>query len=330
MDADKNIVLTIAVPTYNRAGYLTHSLTSILGQAGRYGDRIEVIVSDNGSTDQTVAVVRGFQDAGHTISFTSHPSNLGADANFLHCFREARGKYFLLFSDDDILLDGALDKLMPLLEGGDYGVVFMDVFFFTKDHLKEQPRRRKSEIVTYQDPRKFISQVNIWFTFISSNVVNKELYDSAIRLEDFSNTNLQQLGWTFPSLFKAKQNAHVNEFMVAAQWGNSGGYKFCEVFGKNLNQVFDIFTKNYGYRSEDFKIINRIILKRHLSKYILTARKDFGSFHQENFLEILHPTFKGYLSYWLFIYPSIKWPLPLAKLWCKVSRRIARMTGTFN
>ena len=116
--------------------------------------------------------------------------------------------------------------------------------------------------------------------------------------------------------------------MVAAKWGNSGGYKFCEVFGRNLNRVFDIFVNGYGYDESYFKTINRITLKKHLSKYILSARKDFGSYHKEDFIDILQPVFKSYPSYWIFIYPAIKWPLFVATSWCKICRRFARMTGT--
>lgn len=328
MDADNNILLTIAVPTYNRATYLERSLSSILGQTGKYGGRIEVIVSDNCSTDDTALVVKSFLAAGHTLSYIANSRNVGPEANFFNCFNAARGKYFLLFSDDDVLLEGAVDKLFPLLDGGDYGIVFMDVYFFNKDPLGERPRKNKGQVVTYRDHGKFIREINIWFTFISSNIVNKELYDPAIRLEEFSNTNVPQLGWIFPSLFKAKENVHYNEFLVAAQFDNSGGYKFCETFGKNLNRVFDIFVNSYGYDGSYFKIINRIILKKHLSKYILSARKDFGSFHAEDFMEVLHPVFKSYSSYWVFIYPSIRWPLFAAKLWCKICRRVAKMTGT--
>ena len=328
MDADNKILLTIAVPTYNRSAYLQRSLSSILGQTAKYDGRIEVIVFDNCSTDDTASVVHALIADGNAISFTVNPSNVGPDGNFLHCFNAARGKYFLLFSDDDVLLDGAIDKLFPLLEGGDYGIVYLDVYFFNKDPLSERPHNRKGKIRIYQDHLEFVRAINIWFTFISSNIINKELVDPAIRLEDFANSNLQQLGWTFPSLFNAKQNMHYNEYLVAAQMDNSGGYKFCEVFGPKMNRIFDIFTNSYGYDDRYFKVINRIILKRHLSKYILSARKDFGSYHEEDFIEILHPVFSSYPSYWIFIYPSIKWPLFAARLWCKVCRRLAKMTGT--
>lgn len=48
-------ILTIAIPTYNRANYLKRALKSI---AKQYDDRLEIIVSDNASLDDTEEVVR--------------------------------------------------------------------------------------------------------------------------------------------------------------------------------------------------------------------------------------------------------------------------------
>lgn len=327
MNLDQKILLTIAVPTYNRATYLARALTSIFSQAGRYGDAIEIIVSDNCSTDDTPAVLREFQEAGHRFTVIRNPENVGPDGNFKNCFHLARGRYFWLFSDDDVLLEGALDRIFPLLQEGDYGVLSLGLYFFNHEPLAERPRRRPGKLVVYRDPRSFMKAVNIWFTFISSNIVNREICGE-VRLEDYDGTYLLQLGWVFPALLNAPRNVHLTEYLVAAQFENSGGYRFCEVFGRNLNRVFQVLSERYGYDARLFEVINRITLKRHLSKYILAARRDFGSFGQEDFLEVLHPVFKSYASYWAFIYPSITWPLPLAKLWCKVCRRIAKMAGT--
>jgi abequosyltransferase len=327
MNIDQNILLTIAVPTYNRASYLARTLTSIFSQVGKYGDAIEIIVSDNCSTDHTAALVEEFQRAGHRFRFLGNPENLGADGNFKNCYHAARGKYFWLFSDDDVLLEGALDRVFPLLQEGDYGVLSLGVYFFNEDPLAERPRRRPGKLVVHSDTRSFLKAVNIWFTFISSTIVNRKAC-GAVLLEDFDGTCLLQLGWVLPALLNARRNVQLTEYLVAAQFENSGGYRFCEVFGRNLNQVFRVLSERHGYDARLFEVINRITLKRHLSKYILAARKDFGSFGQEDFLEVLHPVFKSYASYWTFIYPSITWPLPLAKLWCKVCRRIAKMTGT--
>ncbi|MDD2897392.1 MAG: glycosyltransferase family 2 protein [Desulfuromonadaceae bacterium] len=324
MPFENNPILTIAIPTYNRSNFLDRCLSQIVNQAVKYGNKVELIVSDNCSTDDTEAVVNAYIANGHKIHYIKNASNLGPDGNFRQCFKAANGKYFLLFSDDDLLLDDSLRKIMNLIEVDEYGIVYLSNYFFKTDYLRK-PNRKKRGIIIFNDLNKFIRKVDVWFTFISSNVINKSLVDPHLDLNDFAATNLQQLAWTFSSLFNSSKNIFYDEYLVAAQLDNTGGYKFCEVFGKHMHTVFMTFINKYGVSNEHFEIIVRKMLKKHLSKYILSARKDFGSYHEEDFFNILHPIYKPYLSYWIFVYPAIRWPLPLAKIWCKVSRFFAKL-----
>lgn len=324
MQTDETPILTIAVPTYNRSSFLDRSLSHIVKQSKTFGSKVELVVSDNCSTDDTEALVVSYIDKGYDIHYVRNAENIGPDANFRQCFELARGKYFLLFSDDDVLLDGSLEKIMVLLEQEEYGVVYISSYFFRSDYVGERPKRNMKGAIVFDDIRRFIRKVDVWFTFISGNIVNKSLVDPRLDLGDFVDTNLQQLSWTFSSLFNSRKNVYYDEYLVAGQAENTGGYRFCEVFGAKMNTVFEIFTHKYGVGREYFDIIIRKILKKHLSKYILSARGGFGSYHEEDFLRVLHPIYKPYLSYWIFVHPAIRWPLPLAKLWCKLFRFLAK------
>ncbi|MHB8122741.1 MAG: glycosyltransferase family 2 protein [Desulfuromonadaceae bacterium] len=328
MPTNKAPLLTIAIPTYNRSTFLDRCLSQIVKQVEAFGKNVELIVSDNCSTDDTEDVVKRYIATGHDIRYIKNDVNIGADANFSQCFKISNGTYFLLFSDDDLLLDDSLGKIMALIEKETYGVVYLSSYFFKSDYLKERPVRKSKGPIVFDYLPDFIRRVDVWFTFISGNVVNKKLVDADLNPNEFAMTNLQQLSWTFSSLFNSQKNVYYDEYLVAGQLENTGGYKFCEVFGKNMNTVFNIFVNKYGVNKEYFEIITKKTLKKHLSKYILSARKGFGSYHEEDFLHILHPIYKSYLSYWIFIYPAIKWPLPLAKGWCKVSRFVAKQLKT--
>lgn len=96
----KNLPLvTIGVPTYNRAdGYLKQALESAVNQTYQ---NIEIIVADNCSTDHTESVVKGFSDP--HIRYFKHTKNIGANKNFNFCLEQARGDYFLLLHDDDLI-----------------------------------------------------------------------------------------------------------------------------------------------------------------------------------------------------------------------------------
>lgn len=90
-------LITIAVPTYNRAAtYLGPCLRGALQQTY---PNIEIIVADNGSTDHTEALVHGYGDA--RIRYYRHSRNIVPNDNFNFCLRQARGRYFLLLLDDE-------------------------------------------------------------------------------------------------------------------------------------------------------------------------------------------------------------------------------------
>jgi len=94
-------LVTIAIPTYNRAGsYLPVALGSALAQ--KY-PRLEVLVADNASNDETASLLQSITDK--RLRYLRHPVNIGANRNYNYCLNEARGDYFLLLHDDDAIDD---------------------------------------------------------------------------------------------------------------------------------------------------------------------------------------------------------------------------------
>jgi glycosyltransferase involved in cell wall biosynthesis len=90
-------LVTIAIPTYNRAHlYLRDAIAGALGQS--YSN-IEVVVSDNCSTDNTEQLVKEFRDP--RLRYFRQSVNIGANNNFNYCLEQARGEYFHLLLDDD-------------------------------------------------------------------------------------------------------------------------------------------------------------------------------------------------------------------------------------
>ena len=88
--------VTIAIPTYNRADrFLRSAIECALNQTW---DDLEIIVSDNCSTDNTTEVVQSYADA--RLNYVRQSKNIGANGNFNYCIENAKGTYFLLFHDD--------------------------------------------------------------------------------------------------------------------------------------------------------------------------------------------------------------------------------------
>lgn len=93
---------SIIIPAYNRAGLISETLDSILTQSFR---SFELIVVDDGSTDQTSDILSSYQGRITAI----RQENKGAEAARHNGFTHAQGEYIVLFDSDDILLPGALD-----------------------------------------------------------------------------------------------------------------------------------------------------------------------------------------------------------------------------
>lgn len=92
-------LVTIAIPTYNRANlYLRQAIESAVNQT--YSN-IEIIISNNCSTDNTEMVVKDFHDP--RIRYFRQEKNIGGNNNFNFCLEQAKGEYFLLLMDDDLI-----------------------------------------------------------------------------------------------------------------------------------------------------------------------------------------------------------------------------------
>src|SRR5271157_5044906 len=109
--SEKNFLLSIAIPTHNRAPYLKLCLFQICKQLNHTVQPIELIVSDNNSTDDTDVVIKEYIASGIPITHLRNSQNIGAERNVIQCYKMAKGKYVWIFGDDDVLLDGALDKI---------------------------------------------------------------------------------------------------------------------------------------------------------------------------------------------------------------------------
>ena len=164
-------LLTIAIPTYNRAIYLRQTLAQLQLEILSYHlSNIEILVSDNASPDSTQQVVAEFQDSGFNIRYLLNADNIGSDANIAQCFNAANGHYVLILGDDDLFYDGSLKWLMTALEHNEYGIICMRAYGFDHDFRREYPdifgRDRP-----FNDAGEFLVAIGHSVTLISGCVI---------------------------------------------------------------------------------------------------------------------------------------------------------------
>jgi len=101
--------LSVMIPNYNYGRYIAETIHSVLGQAPA---GLEIVVSDNASTDDSVAVVRQIADP--RVRIEINPCNLGFAPNLERVAAMARGRRMLLLSSDDRMAPGALEAYARL------------------------------------------------------------------------------------------------------------------------------------------------------------------------------------------------------------------------
>ena len=113
---DNTPLVSIVIPVYNRESIVQKAISSALSQTYR---NIEVIVSDNASTDNTWNVLNGFAQQDKRVSIFRNNENLGPVRNWEACFRQIKGKYVKIIWSDDYITEDYLEKTIPILEQND-------------------------------------------------------------------------------------------------------------------------------------------------------------------------------------------------------------------
>jgi glycosyltransferase involved in cell wall biosynthesis len=93
-------LVSIAIPTYNRLPQLQRSVASALAQTHA---SIEVVISDNASTDATEAWASELSARDERVTYLRNPVNVGAVRNFTLAMQATRGEWFMWLADDDFL-----------------------------------------------------------------------------------------------------------------------------------------------------------------------------------------------------------------------------------
>src|SRR2546421_8653585 len=115
-----NPLVSICVPAFNAERWLADALESALNQT--YSD-FELVVADNGSTDATVEIARGFDDARLRVETSTR--TIGAVANHNRAIRLSRGDFVKFLHADDLLLPPCVEEMVALaLEDERIGLVF--------------------------------------------------------------------------------------------------------------------------------------------------------------------------------------------------------------
>jgi glycosyltransferase involved in cell wall biosynthesis len=142
LHASRNPLITIAIPTFNRAAMLKDCILSALSQTYQ---NFEVIVSDNASTDETQEVLKSFCD--RRLRVVRQKTNIGLLPNWNACLAEANGEYIVIVADDDKIAPWLLERSVALVKTDSQipiVIALPDIYFTSVGRT----RRAKSKLGT--------------------------------------------------------------------------------------------------------------------------------------------------------------------------------------
>lgn len=318
-------LLSILIPTYNRAWHLEQLLREIRPQLSECPqESIEIIISDNCSTDETSLICKEAAASVPSIRYIWQSHNIGPDQNFLQLIGRATGMYFWLLGDDDLPRRGLLPLLIKLLTGENPDLLYLPSIW--------RPNICPSDLdpifsLSFEkaNPVEFARKHHIWTTFISAWIVNRNtLHSSGITLDALAlgaGSYFIQLGWILPLLVNKNHKLYsLAEPSVLATSSNERGSHFLKTFSINYP---DEVVRLAGFATATSRSLITPFLATYLPALILNIRLSrLGE--PVNIWPYLLPMIKrlwSYLGFWIYCFPVLFIPSPLIPFLHKQAKR---------
>ncbi|MBF05409.1 hypothetical protein CL644_01745 [bacterium] len=208
----KKPILSICIPTFNRAGYLHDCLESIALQVCKdesFNSQIEVVVSDNASTDETKSVVDEYKNRFTNFTYTRNEENLGFDLNILNVVRSASGEYIWYLGDDDLIVNGSLKFVTGLLETREY-----DVGGVASEHLVSSKQSYELHGYTNNDVVTEIDSNDYYFNGYCEGAVSALIFKRSLWLDELDEKNFLEFWLYYEVVLRILVNSKKKKFYV--------------------------------------------------------------------------------------------------------------------
>lgn len=319
-------LLTIAIPTYNRAHNLARLLEVLFLDLEGYEEKVSVVISNNGSTDNTKEVIERLVSGRRKVKVLHQPSNFGMDSNFYSCVEHVDGAFFWLLGDDDLPIPGVISSLIKLLESVNPDLTFIQSRWLLNTSLAAHDYSAES-LIAYEMPRKaFACRVHIWTTFLSGMIVKKTaLLEDSSALRVFNGTHISQMSWIIERIRAGTRFVYVQTPCILATSGNTGGYSAVKVFGEHFPRIV---RENLSDNAELRSIARSMVLRAsliYLPELLWNLRLGrVGNFQAENVASALRPQLGKHPLTLFLLLPISLAPMPIAKLILIIGRFASR------
>jgi len=306
------IKLSVAIPTYNGAQYIREALGSIISQLDDIDEGVEIVISDNASTDQTPEIIREYQQKYSFIKYFRNTENLGPDSNFNLAIRRSTGEFVWLFSDNDKLKPGAIKKVLDVLKNyPELAAIFVNWSSYDDTgKCDSQPVIRTQKDILFRTADDFLFNIRLNATFVSSDIVRRSLWEQA-HPEIYIGTSWIQYA-ALLTLIRDHHSYCIAESYVMHM--SRGGHKYIRLGDsseKSMRCAASLMEILNGLKEKGYskKSINKVIgvALHHLPMEIVVYKKN-GLTLKKSLIKNMITQFKFYPSFWLIDLPLLVIP----------------------
>ncbi|MHB1004348.1 MAG: glycosyltransferase family 2 protein [Chloroflexota bacterium] len=320
---DSGLLLSICIPTYNRAEYLRECLDSVLLSCQGHAQMVEVLISDNASTDNTPAVTAEYSKNQAPLSYYRNKENVGSGPNFYLAVERAKGEFVWVFGDDDKMAPSAVSTVLELINS-DFDLIVANCSVWSRNFQDLiRPRNiRLAEDTTFIDHNNLLSKLGPALGYISSVIVRRSLFLSADRGEY---QRLEGTGFSFLDAVYSGVAGHCNARYIATPLILNRGdspmawERWDTLFNAGLAAVLDGLLSK-GYSREAIASAKRLVLLDYLIPNLM-LRKCTGQ-RLRGLQHLTRANFGSLWPYWALWLPLYMAPTPMLGL----IRRTVRYT----
>ncbi|MGC9047039.1 MAG: glycosyltransferase family 2 protein, partial [Minisyncoccia bacterium] len=212
-----NPLLSFVIPTWNRQNELRECLDALIKEIESTKELIEIFVSDNGSTDSTPKILEEYSNKYNFIRYSCNEKNLGFDMNLIKAIENSRGKYIWTFADDDIIKEGALNKVIETINKYEPTYIAVNYDEFIIKNKNQFIIVKPDKITKYN--RKILS--SLWLNLNFKEILEKEFTRiTYLNINIFKRSSIN-LNLLKNNIDKVKNYSHI--FLVAQATINGGG-----------------------------------------------------------------------------------------------------------
>ncbi len=298
------VLLSICIPTYNRCRILEKTIHTYTKDPS-FDDRVEIVISDNYSTDNTMQVLSGFARKYRNIKYNRLPENIGADYNMSAALNMGQGKYLKLMNDTVTLNPGALEFMLKII--GSEESDMKPIFFYQNISFLNSNKPLRSVTLN-----KFVRSTSFWSTWISNFGVWRAEYERIENKNRCVELQFTQTDWTFRIIKRSADcTLYFGDYYRNAKLRTKGGYDVFKTFGVNyLSMYKEYIDSKYistnTYRIERYRLFRYFLMEWYVK--IVLSKEDKYHFESKDALKWLFKTYKTDVYFYFGItYMHIKY-----------------------